>query len=126
MSLLPHEYQMTEPSERFVLFDSGVEDINRMFIYASNGGIDMLANSSQWFGDDGTFKVWPQIFSHILYIHIQFMPWSAMKFFFTFPLLWSKTEIAYEQFFTIHECSQNLKGVGNQTRRKVQFILTTY
>ena len=44
--VLPHEYQMTGTSERFLLFDSGVGDINRMFIFAANDGIDMLANSS--------------------------------------------------------------------------------
>ena len=33
--------------ERFLLFDSGVGDINRMFIFATNDEIDMLADSSQ-------------------------------------------------------------------------------
>ena len=45
--VLPHEYQMTGTSERFLLFDSGVGDINRMFIFATNGGIDMLSNCSE-------------------------------------------------------------------------------
>ena len=66
--VLPHEYQMTGTSERFLLFDSGVGDINRMFIFATNGGIDMLSNSSQWFGD-GTFKLCPQIFSQLYTNH---------------------------------------------------------
>ena len=61
---LPHEYQMTGTGERFLLFNSGVGDINRMFVFVANDGIDMLANFSQWFGD-GTFKLCPQIFSQI-------------------------------------------------------------
>ena len=38
VSVLPHEYQMTGTDERFLLFDSGVGDINRMFIFATNMG----------------------------------------------------------------------------------------
>ena len=64
MSVLPHEYQMTGTGKRFLLFDSGVEDINRMLIFTTNDGIDMLANPIQWFGD-GTFKLCPQIFFQI-------------------------------------------------------------
>ena len=64
MPVLPHEYKMTGTSARYLLFDSGADDINRMFRFVTNDGIDMLANSSQWFGD-GTFKLCPQIFSQI-------------------------------------------------------------
>ena len=67
-----------------------------MFILATNDGIDMLANSSQWSGD-GTFKRCPQIFSQMYTIHAlvnhEVLPC-------VFALWPSKTEIAYEQFFT--------------------------
>ena len=96
MPVLPHECQMTGTGERFLLFDSGVVDISRTFIYATNGGIDMLASSSQWFGG-GTFKICPQIFSQIYTIHVlvngEVLPC-------VFALLPSKIEIVYEQFFT--------------------------
>ena len=39
-----------------------------MFTFATNNGIAMLANSSQWFGD-GAFKLCPRIFSQIYTIH---------------------------------------------------------
>ena len=68
MPVLPHEYHMTGTGKRFFSFDSGVGDINRMFIFATNDGMDMLANSSQWFCD-GTFKLCPQIFSQRYTIH---------------------------------------------------------
>ena len=44
--VLPHEYEMTKTGQRFLLFDSGVGYINRMFVLATNDGIDILANSS--------------------------------------------------------------------------------
>ena len=53
---------MTGTGKIFLLFDISAGDINRMFIFATNDGIDMLGNSSQWFRD-GTFKRYPQIFS---------------------------------------------------------------
>ena len=108
MRVLPHEHQMTGTGESFLLFDSGVGDINRMFIFATNDGIDMLANSSQWFGD-GTFKPCPQIFSEIYTIHAlvshEILPC-------VFGLLLFKTEIVYEQFFTT-ACNAIRNNNGN-------------
>ena len=100
---------MTGTGERFLHFDSGVEDINRMFIFATNDGTDMLANSSQWFGDD-TFKLCPQIFSQIYTIHAlvnhEVLPC-------VFALLPPKTEIVYEQFFT-KVCNALRNNNGNE------------
>ena len=96
MPVLPHEYQITGRGERFLFFDGGVEDINRMFIFATNDGIDMLANSSRWFGD-GTFKLCPQVFSQIYTIHALVNHEVLLC---VFALLPSKPEIVYEQFFT--------------------------
>ena len=64
-----HEYRMTGTGERFLLFDSGLGDINRMFLFPTNNGKGFIANSSQWFGD-GTFKLCPQVFSQIYTIHV--------------------------------------------------------
>ena len=66
--VLPYEYQIIGAGERFLPFDGGVGDINKMFIFATNDAIELLANSSQWFGD-GTFKLCPQTFSEIYTIH---------------------------------------------------------
>ena len=85
---------MTETGERFLLFDSGVGDINKMFIFATNDIIDMLVNCSQWFSD-GSFKLCPQIFSKIYTIHALV---NHEVFPCVFSLLPSKTEIVYEQF----------------------------
>ena len=69
MTVLPIEYQMTGTGERFLLFDSGVGNTNRMSIFATNGAIVIHANSSQCFGDS-IFKLCPQIFSQIYTIHV--------------------------------------------------------
>ena len=93
--MLPHEYQMTGTGKRFLLFDSSVGDINTMSIFASNDGIDVLANSSQWFGD-GTFKLCPQIFYQINTIH-PLINHEVLPC--VFALLPSNTKIVYEYFF---------------------------
>ena len=54
--MLPHKCQMTGTGKGFLLFDSDVGDINRMFISATTDGINMLVNSNQWFGNS-TFKL---------------------------------------------------------------------
>ena len=106
--VLPHEYQMTGTGKRFLFFDTGVGDVNRMFIFATNDGIDMLANSSQRFGN-GTFKLCPQIFSQIYSIHAlvnhDVLPCD-------FAFLPSKAEIVYEQFFTM-VCNAVRNNNGN-------------
>ena len=45
--VLPLSYQMAGTGGRILLFDSDVGNINRMFMFATNDGIDMLDNSSQ-------------------------------------------------------------------------------
>ena len=56
----------------------------------------MLANPSQWVGY-GTFKLCPQIFSQMYTIHALVNHGLFPSVFAHLP---SKTEIAYEQFFT--------------------------
>ena len=85
---------LTKPSKerRRASVTSNIGDINRIFIFAPNDGIDMLPNSSQWFSD-GTFKLCPKIFSQIYTIHALVnhdLPPCV------FALLSSETEIVYE------------------------------
>ena len=82
---------MTGTAGRILLFASDVGDINRMFMFATNDGIGMLDNSSQWFVD-GIFKLCPQIY------FLKYMTCSIMKF---FPVLFHFCRLKlYEQFFT--------------------------
>ena len=92
--VIPQQYQLTATGERFLLFDSGVGDANRMLIFATDDGLQMLANSPQWFSD-GTFKLCPEIFFQIYTLHAlsnnEVLPC-------VFALLPSKTEATYTNF----------------------------
>ena len=56
--LLPMEYQQTLVGERFLLFDSRVDDHDKIFVFGTDQALQLLANSDSWFGDE-TFKVCP-------------------------------------------------------------------
>ena len=62
------ECQQTSVCERFILFDSGVDDHDRIFVFATNQALQLLANSDDWFGD-GTFKVCPEVFFQLHAVH---------------------------------------------------------
>ena len=67
---------MTGTGKIFLLFDISAGDINRMFIFATNDGIDMLAilvNGLEMVPSNVTLKYFLE--------YTQFMPWSVMKLF---------------------------------------------
>ena len=61
MPVLPPEFEQTLNGERFLLFDSGVEDDNRMLIFAKHQALQLLSTSEDWY-NDGTFSVCPEVF----------------------------------------------------------------
>jgi hypothetical protein len=65
--ILPYEYTITEKGERFLLYDSG-QNVNRIIIFATDKGIDMLKSAKNWFAD-GTFKTVPLLFEQLYTIH---------------------------------------------------------
>ena len=67
--VLPNDFQRTDRGDRFLLFDSGVGDINRIIIFATDNSISLLAENSHSFMD-GTFKVCPEIFFQVYTIHV--------------------------------------------------------
>ena len=78
------------------MFDSGVGDRERIFIFASQQGLHVLANTDHWYGD-GTLKLCPQIFYQIYTIHAQI---NNQIFPIIFGLLPNKTENTYNRFFS--------------------------
>ncbi len=62
-------YNMTLNNEQFLLYDSGVDDNNRILLFSTKNNLKILASEqSHWF-IDGTFKSSPHLFTQILSIH---------------------------------------------------------
>lgn len=93
--VLPQQYQVTAAGDQFLLFDSGVGDAERIFIFATQQGLRLLANYDHWFMD-GTFKLCPEVFYQIYTIHAQVNDQILPCI---FGLLPSKTEMIYNRFF---------------------------
>ena len=92
---LPEQYQLTVNGQRFMILDGGIGDHERMFIFASELGLQCLAESENWYAD-GTFKVSPELFFQLYTIHGQ-QPGSIFPC--VFGLLPNKTEVTYTRFF---------------------------
>ena len=90
-------YQQTENRQRFLLFDSGsVDGQNRILIFASDNGLQLLRDSEDWFCD-GTFKVCPEIFFQFYTVHARS---NGRVIPCVFGLLPNKTRDTYARFFT--------------------------
>ena len=94
--VLPMQYQETLNGERFLLFDSGPGDENRLLIFATDQAIQLLVNSDDWFCD-GTFSVCPEIFFQLYTIHARSNERTTPC---VFGLLPNKTRVTYKRFFT--------------------------
>ena len=42
---LPNNYQVTNRGDRFLLFGSGIGDVNRLILFATNDAIRLLATN---------------------------------------------------------------------------------
>ena len=87
------KYKLTSKGERFLQFDSGAGDINRMIMFATAKMISILKTSQSWYAD-GTFKVAPQQFYQLYTTH-------GEKDGYIFPcvyvLVTEKTELTYSR-----------------------------
>ena len=92
---LPEQYQLTVNGEQFMTFDNGIGDHERMYIFASELGLQCLAESEHWYAD-GTFKVSPELFFQLYTIHGE---QQGSIFPCAFGLLANKTEATYTRFF---------------------------
>ena len=91
--VLPEQYQNTVAGEPFLIYDSGVADQERMFIFASEIGLQLLRESKHCYAD-GTFKVCPEIFYQLYTIHGQR---NGQIFPVVFYLLPNKTQATYRR-----------------------------
>ena len=63
--VLPQTYQTNSTGEQSLLFDSGVGDAERLFIFGSPQATQLLTQSPHWLFD-GTFKVVPELLNQML------------------------------------------------------------
>ena len=106
--VLPQEYQLTSYGGQFLIFDSGVGDQERIFIFASDVGLRFLSESEHWYADE-TFKVCPELFYQLYTVHGQR---DGSIFPCVFALLPNKTQATYTRFF--RELFNWLNYFGNQ------------
>ena len=66
--VLPESFQRTKMGDKFLLYDSGTEDDDRIFIFGTAHALTVLASCQHWFVD-GTFKVVPKLFHQLYTIH---------------------------------------------------------
>ena len=65
---LPLALQKTHNGEQFRLHDSRPQDENRVIVFATLPGLDLLILSDGWFCD-GTFSTAPNVYYQIYTIH---------------------------------------------------------
>lgn len=58
---IPEKFRTTLKGQSFLLFDSGIGDVNRILVFGTHQMLSLLRDSSNWFAD-GTFKVVPNQF----------------------------------------------------------------
>lgn len=66
--IVPEVFQTTSEGKRFLLYDSGNDDPNRIIIFSTSYNLKILSRMAHWFGD-GTFDLCPSIFGQIYTIH---------------------------------------------------------
>ena len=101
---IPQNLRETSDGQNFLLYDNGVGDVNRILIFATERGTNLLKQSDHWFGD-GTFKVSPVIFFQVYTIHAVC---NGKVFPCIFALLPNKTVATYELFF--REIERHMDG----------------
>lgn len=93
--VIPEELKFRENREKFLLFDSGEDDVNRILIFGTESNLDDLVRYKDW-ACDGTFKCCPDIYFQLFTLHIMVKNCSVPLI---YGLLPGKSEGTYVQFF---------------------------
>lgn len=92
---LPDTLKVTTRSENFLLWDSGDQDENRLFMFGTSANLQLLQQYSHWFMD-GTFKVSPDVFLQVFTIHALIDNRSIPLI---YVLMRTKAQVDYERVF---------------------------
>ena len=93
--------------QNILIFDSGVGDQERIFIFGTQQELQLSGQSDDWYAD-GTFKVCPEIFYKVYTIHAQV---NGQILPCLFALLPNKQQATYNRFF--REVRNLIPNFGN-------------
>jgi hypothetical protein len=93
---IPTAYTTTSNGRRFLMFDSGTDDHDRMLIFSTDENLDAMVSNGNWFMD-GTFKCAPEIYYQVFTVHVFI---NGAVFPVVYALLPNKQQATYERFFT--------------------------
>ena len=110
---IPQEFRQTQCRERFLFFDSGVGDENRLILNSAEHAIEYSRESSHWFAD-GTFKVCSNLFFQVYSVHALD---NGRSFPCIYGLLPNKTEETYNRLW---------QEVGNVVQHNPDDIMTNF
>lgn len=94
---VPVELHFLSSGERFYIFDSGVDEENRIIVFTTIENVLNLSSQKEWF-IDATFKTVPKNFEQLLVIQANVY---GKKFSLFFCLMKHKNEASYNKAFEI-------------------------
>ena len=101
---IPDSFKFTKDGDLFLAYDSGVNDADRILMFATESGLNDLAAGAIW-ACDGTFQVSPNLWTQLFTIHLVIQERSFPR---VFALLPNKRESTYLKLFkAIRELRQN-------------------
>ena len=92
---IPLNFSNTNSGDKFLQFDSGREDQNRILIFATNEGLNDMKIYKNW-SFDGTFNNYPNILYQLFTIHIQIGKITISRIIAFLP---NKSEDTYHKVF---------------------------
>jgi hypothetical protein len=92
---LPIEWRTTKDQKPFLIYDNGPTASKRMLVFASEEGLELLAQSHRWLMD-GTFDSCPSIFDQLYVIRAPLGETSVPC---VYALLAGRTQAIYEELF---------------------------
>ena len=92
---IPLDFTVIDGGKSFLQYDSGIDDQDRILIFASDDGLQDLKYFKNW-AIDGTFRVAPEFYYQLLTIHAQRDKLSIPR---VFVLLPNKTELTYRRLY---------------------------
>lgn len=90
---IPEQYTKTTSGIRFLQYDSGIDDAERILIFSSDENLDLLVRHRQWLAD-GTFKCSPSVFYQLFTLHVHI---SGSVLPVLYALLPNKTKQTYQR-----------------------------